>query len=160
MNLKLYTDIALRVMLHLGQRRGTRSSVGEIMAAHAISRSHITKVVHDLARAGFIASVRGHKGGIWLARPPEAINVGALVRHAEGNWDLLGCKACTISPQCGFNPLLAEALDAFLAVLDGYTLADVLAASPGESSLLATAAGGADNAIHPTGPDLEPGGQL
>ena len=85
------------------------------------------KVVNDLVNAGYLESVRGRNGGIRLARPPEEINVGALIRHTEDDFDLVGCGSCLIAPACGLTSVLDEALLAFLRVLDSYSLADVLA---------------------------------
>ena len=72
-----------------------------------------------------------------LARPPHEINVGALVRQTEDDFDLVGCGACVIAPACGLTSVLDEALLAFLKVLDGYSLADVLARKGDFSHLLA-----------------------
>src|SRR5690606_14712883 len=76
---------------------------------------------------GYLESVRGRNGGIRLARPPAGINVGALIRHTEDDFDLVGCGSCLIAPACGLTSVLDEALSAFLSVLDSYSLADVLA---------------------------------
>jgi Rrf2 family nitric oxide-sensitive transcriptional repressor len=125
MRLTLYTDYALRVLLFLAARPGELRSVGEIVRAYGISQSHVTKVVNDLANAGYLASVRGRSGGIRLARAPEEINVGAVVRHTESGFDLVDCPSCVIAPACGLTGVFAKAVAAFLEVLDGYTIADL-----------------------------------
>jgi len=84
------------------------------------------KVVNQLARSGYIESVRGRAGGIRLGRPPEEINIGGLVRQTEEGFDLVDCGSCIVAPACGLTGVLKEALGAFLAVLDRYTLADLL----------------------------------
>ena len=84
------------------------------------------KVVNDLARSGYIESVRGRGGGIRLGRAPEEINIGTLVRHTEGGFDLVDCASCVIAPACSLTGVLKEALCAFLAVLDRYSLADLM----------------------------------
>lgn len=127
MHLKVYTDIAMQAVMYLGREPERWSSIGELAKANGISRSHLIKVVNDLVLAGYLQSARGYKGGVRLGRAPGEINVGALVRHAERNWRLLDCAACQLEPQCGFSPILGEAIAAFFAVLDRYTLADVLA---------------------------------
>lgn len=127
MHLKVYTDVAMRAALYLGQQPGQWSSITEIASATGTSRSHLIKVVHDLAAAGFLQSARGYNGGVRLGAPPEQINVGQLIRHAERSWQLLDCAACQMALCCGFSPILNEAMTAFFKVLDGYTLADVLA---------------------------------
>jgi Rrf2 family nitric oxide-sensitive transcriptional repressor len=101
-------------------------SIAEISRAYGISQNHLMKVVHDLGKAGYIASARGRFGGIRLGRPPEEISVGAVVRHTEDGFDLADCDGCIIAPACGLTGALREALAAFMAVLDRYTLADLL----------------------------------
>jgi len=136
MRLTRYTDYAVRVLLYLGARPDRQCSIGEIADAYGISRNHLMKVVNDLANIGFVASSRGRGGGIRLGCAPEAINVGALVRHTEEGFDLVDCGSCLIAPACGLTGALHEALAAFMAVLDGYTLADLLAKRAEIGSLL------------------------
>jgi Rrf2 family nitric oxide-sensitive transcriptional repressor len=93
------------------------------------------KVVNDLANAGYITSLRGRSGGLKLGRPADAINIGEVVRHTEEGFDLVDCATCFIAPACGLNCALAEALAAFMAVLDGYTLADLIAKRDGIGKL-------------------------
>jgi Rrf2 family nitric oxide-sensitive transcriptional repressor len=126
MRLTRYTDYAMRVLLYLGARPERRCSIGEIAGAYGISQNHLMKVVNDLARAGYVASTRGRAGGIRLARAADEINVGEVVRHTEEGFDLADCANCFIAPACGLTGALAEALGAFMAVLDRYTLADLM----------------------------------
>lgn len=126
MRLTRYTDYAMRVLLFLGSRPERLCSIAEIARAYAISQNHLMKVVNDLVNAGYLQSVRGRSGGIRLARPPEKINIGALVRHTEDDFDLVGCGTCIIAPACGLTCVLDEALQSFLSVLDRYSLEDVL----------------------------------
>lgn len=125
MRLSRHTDYALRVLIHLAARPDRLASIAEIARAYAISENHLMKVVHMLGRAGFIRTVRGRGGGIALARAPEAIGIGDVVRHGEPDLNLAECGGCVIAPACGLNGALGEALGAFLAVLDRYTVADV-----------------------------------
>lgn len=126
MRLTRYTDYAMRVLLFLGSRPDQLCSIAEIARAYAISQNHLMKVVNDLVNAGYLQSVRGRSGGVRLARPPSEINIGALVRHTEDDFDLVGCGSCIIAPACGLTCVLDEALQSFLSVLDRYSLADVL----------------------------------
>jgi Rrf2 family transcriptional regulator, nitric oxide-sensitive transcriptional repressor len=127
MRLTRYTDYAMRVLLYLGARPGKVCSVSEMAAAYGISQNHLTKVVHDLGKAGYVLSVRGRFGGIQLARPAADINVGEVIRHTEEGFDLVDCPNCIIAPICGLSSSLNEALSAFMAVLDRKSLADLLA---------------------------------
>ena len=127
MKLTRYSDYALRVLMHLAARPDRLASIGEIARTYRISHNHLMKVVHDLRKAGFVAAVRGRSGGIRLGRQPELITVGEVIRHTEGGFDLVDCGSCVIAPACSLTGALREALLAFMAVLDGYTLADLVA---------------------------------
>jgi Rrf2 family nitric oxide-sensitive transcriptional repressor len=126
MRLTRYTDYALRVLTHLGAHSDRLCSIAEIARAYSISQNHLMKVVNDLAKAGFVESVRGRGGGIRLARPPAEIGLGTVVRHTEEGFDLVDCVGCVIAPACGITGVLREALGAFMAVLDRYTLEDLM----------------------------------
>lgn len=138
MRLTRYTDYAMRVLLYLGAKPEKVSSIGEIARAYGISQNHLMKVAHQLGKAGYVEGVRGRSGGIRLARPADKINVGAVVRGAEEGFDLVDCGNCLIAPACGLTGVLDEALAAFMAVLDRYTLADLLKKRSKLLSLFAT----------------------
>jgi Rrf2 family nitric oxide-sensitive transcriptional repressor len=127
MRLTRYSDYALRVLMHLAARPDRLASIGEIARTYKISHNHLMKVVHDLRKEGFVAAVRGRSGGIRLARKPEEITVGEVIRHTEGGFDLVDCGSCVIAPACALTGALHEALCAFMAVLDSYSLADLVA---------------------------------
>ncbi|HWW24374.1 MAG TPA: Rrf2 family transcriptional regulator [Caulobacter sp.] len=126
MRLTRYTDYAMRVLLHLAARDDGLASIGEIAALYKISQNHLMKVVQDLGKAGFVRTVRGRGGGVALARPPGQIVVGQVVRQTEDGFRLVDCTACVIAPACTLPRALNEATAAFLAVLDKYTLEDLL----------------------------------
>ncbi len=136
MRLTRYTDYAMRVLLFLGRNPDQQHSIAEISHAYGISRNHLMKLVSDLVAAGYLRSTRGRNGGIQLARPADQINIGAVVRHTEDEFDLVGCGTCIIAPACGLTSLLDEAVEAFMRVLDDHTLADVLARKQDFSFLL------------------------
>jgi len=137
MKLTLFTDYAMRVLFYLAARPDRLCSIAEVARAYGISQNHLMKVVNQLARAGYVESVRGRFGGIRLGKAPEAINVGALVRETEDGFDLVDCASCAIAPACGLTGVLKEALCAFLVVLDRYTLADLMARREDLAQLLA-----------------------
>jgi Rrf2 family transcriptional regulator, nitric oxide-sensitive transcriptional repressor len=126
MKLTRYTDYAMRVLMHLAARPDRLASIGEMARTYRISQNHLMKVVHDLRKVGYLDSVRGRSGGVRLARRPEDIRVGDVVRHTEGGFDLVDCGSCVIARACSLTGALHEALAAFMAVLDGYTLADLV----------------------------------
>lgn len=131
MQLTLYTDYSLRVLVYLGLKGEELSTISEIARHYGISRNHLVKVVHNLANHGFIQTSRGKGGGMRLGRRPEEVNIGAVVRHTEGNFNLVECfdaksSGCPITPICKLKGALSRAVKSFLSVLDGYSLADVL----------------------------------
>lgn len=127
MQLSLYTDYAFRLLIHVGSREPAElSSIHEISSVYNISRSHLMKIVQDLGRAGFLETVRGRNGGIRLGQPAKDISIGMLVRHTERGFDLVDCSTCLILPACSLPRMLSEAMQAFIDVLDKYTLADLL----------------------------------
>ncbi|MEH0198651.1 Rrf2 family transcriptional regulator [Caulobacter sp. CCNWLY153] len=125
MKLTRYTDYAVRTVIYLANNDGRLASIAEIARAYDISQNHLMKVVQQLAAAGFVETVRGRGGGLRLARPADQVNVGALVRETEGGFDLVDCSSCVAAAGCGLPRMLAEATRAFLAVLDGYSVADI-----------------------------------
>jgi Rrf2 family nitric oxide-sensitive transcriptional repressor len=129
--LTYYTDYSLRVLIFLAVQRRRISKIQEISDRFDISRNHLVKVVHNLARGGFIKSYRGKGGGIELARDPAQINIGEVVRYTEGPLQPVECfnperNQCVIMGACGLTHVLAEACDNFLSTLDRYTLQDLV----------------------------------
>jgi Rrf2 family nitric oxide-sensitive transcriptional repressor len=132
MRLTVYTDYALRVLMYLGVQPADRlATIGELASSYGVSRNHLMKVVHDLGVAGYVETVRGHKGGLRLKRRPQDIGLGEVIRHTEPDLDLVPCfgaqgGGCAITPGCRLRTALDRARAAFLEVLDGYTLADLV----------------------------------
>lgn len=140
MRLTRYTDYGLRVLLYLGMKREGLATVPEVAARYGISENHLTKIVHELGRLGHIRTVRGRNGGLALGRQPGEINLGMLVRQLESDMALVECfetgNTCPITSDCRLQKVLGQALAAFLAVLDGVTLADLLARPDGMMQVL------------------------
>ncbi len=132
MRLTLHTDYALRLLMLLALEPEGMHTTEEVARRFTISHNHLTKVAQTLVQAGFIDSQRGRGGGLRLAHAAEAINLGQVVRATEDGFTLVECFApasstCVLVPACGLAGPLAEALAAFMAVLDGYVLADMIA---------------------------------
>ncbi|MBS0446871.1 MAG: Rrf2 family transcriptional regulator [Proteobacteria bacterium] len=130
MKLTAFTDYSLRVLIYLAAQPERRATIAEISTAFDININHLTKVVHHLGKRGWVETVRGKGGGLTLAMPAGDISVGRVVRDAEGAAEPAECFAtehssCAIVQQCQLKGVLAEAVDAFYAVLDRHTLADI-----------------------------------
>ncbi|WP_332746179.1 Rrf2 family transcriptional regulator [Hydrogenophaga sp.] len=131
MKLTAFTDYSLRVLIYLAAQPQQRATIAEIATAFDVSENHLTKVVHCLGKNGWLANVRGKGGGLELAMPPELIGVGAVVRQTEGVAVVAECFSdkgnhCSITRVCRLRGVLGEAVEAFHAVLDRYTLADLV----------------------------------
>lgn len=128
------TDYALRLLMYLAQHPERLCTIAEVATVHGISEAHLMKITHQLALAGWIETVRGKGGGMHLAAPPEAINLGGVVRSMESDFQLVECfgpaNECSITRQCQLASVLQGALDGFMQHLDAHTLADLLPAKP------------------------------
>lgn len=126
MQLTRHTDYALRLLIYLADLDDGLTAIAEVAEAQNISRTHLMKIANQLAHAGFIEAQRGRSGGIRLARAPEAINLGDVVRVTERGCGLVDCSGCRLVRRCNLPGILARAEQAFNAVLDGYSLADLM----------------------------------
>lgn len=128
--LTLYSDYSVRVLMFLGIKEDGFGTIEEIAHQYDISRNHLMKVVHRLGQRGYIGTLRGRHGGMYLRQPARDVNLGTLIRETEPDFALAECfgqnNRCVITPACKLRYVLDEALQAFLTVLDRYTLADLL----------------------------------
>lgn len=145
MRLTLHTDFALRVLIQVALSEGELTTINDIAKSFDISKNHLMKVVNDLSQKGYLDTVRGRNGGIRLMRKPREINVGRVVRDTEDQLDVIGCLDqtgfCQIERVCVLRSVLRDATIAFLAVLDAYTLADLIKPHKALRSLLFAARG-------------------
>jgi Rrf2 family transcriptional regulator, nitric oxide-sensitive transcriptional repressor len=143
--LTVYTDYSLRVLLYLALKDDGPATIAEIAASYGISRTHLMKVAHQLGLAGYVTTVRGNKGGLRLARSPNQIVLGEVVRRTEPDLALAPCfaqpgAACVVDPSCVLKRALQDALHAFLSTLDAVTLADLIRPKAQLRDLLSIAA--------------------
>ncbi len=139
MQLTRYTDYSLRVLIYLAVSKEPRVTISDIAQRYNISRNHLVKVVHYLSTQGYLRTTRGRNGGMYLGKTPEEINLGQVVRHTEGTLEIIDCftpNHCTILSSCMLRNVLVEAQNSFMAVLDGYTLADLASNTEQLRSLL------------------------
>jgi Rrf2 family nitric oxide-sensitive transcriptional repressor len=134
MRLTAFTDYTLRTLTYLALRPGRMATIAEIASAYTVSANHLMKVVQQLALAGDIETVRGQHGGLRLARRPEHINIGAVVCRTEPDLAMAACfcgeERCAIQGECILARALDQAIAAFVAVLERYTLADLTQDAP------------------------------
>ena len=134
MRLTHWTDYTLRVLMYCAaqQERAQPVTITEIADSHAISRSHLTKIVQQLGVWGLLETTRGRGGGIRLLKGARDINIGSVVRQTETDFNMVECfdpllNQCGLSQRCKLKGLLHQATASYLAVLDGMTLQDLIA---------------------------------
>ena len=134
MRLTLHTDYALRVLVYVGARGGELVTISEIAESHGISKNHLTKVVHQLGRGGFLETVRGKYGGIRLLVEPQSLRLGDFIRRVEEDFTVVRClrdqgdHQCRIGATCLARDAFRQGVQAFFDSLNGVTLADMIAA--------------------------------
>ena len=131
MRLTAYTDYALRTLMHLGINRDRLVTIQDIADLHGISKNHLMKVAHQLGLSGMVETVRGRNGGLKLNREPADINIGEVVRKTETDFFMAECfdrkkDQCAYLPSCELKEVLRSATAAYLDVLDGVTLDDLI----------------------------------
>lgn len=146
MRLTNWSDYTLRVLMYCAAcaQREQPATVSEIAEAHGISRSHLTKIVMTLSGMGLLETTRGRGGGLRLLRPAKDIVLGDVIRHTETDFTLVECfdkalNTCKLDGHCRLKGTLRKALEAYLQVLDGVTLADLIAPMPTASGTKASA---------------------
>ena len=129
MRLTDFTDIGLRALMRLAGEPDRLFTTDELATELNVSRNHLTKIVSELARAGFILTQRGAGGGFRLARPAASITLGAVVRALEDRHALVQCfrtdgGGCSLTPKCRLKSKLKAAEEAFLSELDKTALSE------------------------------------
>lgn len=140
MKLTRHTDYALRILIYSAlQPQDQLISIQEVSDVYDLSRNHVMKIVQRLGQEGYLSTVRGKGGGFRMGRAAEDINLGVIVMMMESTMVLVDCDepVCRISPGCRLKGVLADAMSAFMAVLDSYTLADLIENRNELSGLLA-----------------------
>jgi Rrf2 family nitric oxide-sensitive transcriptional repressor len=132
MRLTAYTNYALRTLQLAALRTPDLVRIDEVVAIHGLKKPNIVKAVHELGREGYLVTQRGRGGGFKLAKQPESITVGEVVRLTEGDLDIVECfnpetNTCPLIGACRLSRKLHEATAAFMAVLDDLTIADIAA---------------------------------
>lgn len=132
MRLTDHTDYSLRTLIYVAVHPDELVHVQSVADAFGIPKNHLVKIVQKLGQFGFLHTVRGRAGGIRLGRPAVRIGLGEVVRAMEPDFAMVECfhdddNACVITQVCNLRGVLGEALRSYFAVLDKYTLADLVA---------------------------------
>ncbi len=135
MRLTAFTDYGLRMLMRMASTPERAFSTTELASEFGLSRHHLIKIMQRLAQGGIVATRRGSGGGAVLARAPDQIRLGEVVRLLEQGNALVTCFApgggdCTITGCCRLKGRLRAAEAAFLAELDRTTLAAIALPAP------------------------------
>ncbi|WP_299795838.1 Rrf2 family transcriptional regulator [uncultured Shewanella sp.] len=130
MQLTRYTDFGIRTLMYLAIQpdREELFRISEITEVFELSPNHVSKIVHHLGKLGYLETIRGKSGGFRLGMSPKDINIGKLVRVLENSLAPIDCSKpyCRFTPSCQLKGVLADAVAAYLAVIDAYTLEDIV----------------------------------
>jgi Rrf2 family transcriptional regulator, nitric oxide-sensitive transcriptional repressor len=131
MRLTVRTNLAMRTLMFCAVNKGRVVRKHEIAEACNASENHLAQVIHKLAQAGLITTVRGRSGGLVLQRDPAELQVGEVVRTFEGDVPLTECMEadkgnCPLVDCCSLKFAFSNALDAFYGALNRYTVADLI----------------------------------
>jgi len=132
MQLTLFSDYSLRMLIYLGLRRGEVVPIVEIAQAYGVSKHYMMKVMNELVQLGYIEAVRGRHGGVRLRKRPSDVRLGKLIRATEPGGGVLDCvehsaqSDCPIVGACQLRKVLGEAQGEFYRVLDRHTLAELI----------------------------------
>ncbi len=141
MRLNVQSDFALRLLMYLAVNPDSLCTIAEIATHYGISKNHLMKVAQALGHDSTVESIRGRAGGLRLGREPKEISVGGVVRQMEADFAIVECFQagkgnCLITPACRLTGVMSEAVGAFLAVLDRYSIADLVDNNPALADLL------------------------
>ena len=123
---------ALRIMVDVAQHDGEMPvSVREIAQRQDISGKYMEQIISVLTRSGLLRSIRGAQGGYHLAKSPEQITVGMILRAAEGSLAPVSCldediNHCEHAGRCTTLTIWQQLKDAIDNVVDNTTLADLI----------------------------------
>lgn len=131
MRLTSFTDYSVRVLMYVALKNGELASIREVSGIYEISSNHLMKVVHLLGKGDYLETIRGKNGGFRLGKEAKDINIGELIRYTEDDLNIVECFGnkegrCALKEECNFSNVMEEALDAFLATVDKYTLEDLV----------------------------------
>ncbi len=130
MKLTSYTNYALRSLQLAALNAPGLVRIDDVVKIHGLAKPHIRKIVHVLGQADLLVTHRGRSGGFQLSRPANTIVVGDVVRLTEGSMDVVECfdpktNTCPLIGVCKLSRAMQQATNAFMAVLDDLTIADI-----------------------------------
>jgi Rrf2 family protein len=137
MQLSMRTDYALRALFTLVEHYGGQPiPIIELARRNDIPKRFLEHIMLDLKERGWVDSVAGKRGGYRLARSPERITMGEVVRHFDGYLAPIACvsvsdyKRCSQEPVCRFRRVMLQSRNMVAQLMDKATLAEVMHGKP------------------------------
>lgn len=144
MRMTTRSNLAIRTLMFCAVNDNRIVRKHEAATACNASENHLAQVIHGLAVAGFLTTLRGRAGGLRLARPATQITVGEVVRRFEGGLPFAPCMEpggsdCPLAGSCRLTCVLTGALEAFYSALDRVTVDDLVRGNTALSGILRVA---------------------
>ena len=140
MKLSMKTDYALRALFTLVEYHGHGAArplpIRELARRNEVPKRFLEHIMLDMKARGWVKSTPGRFGGYVLARRPERISMGEVVRHFDGQLAPLACvsaehyRRCSQEPVCRFRRVLLDARNYATRLMDRSTLATIFAGQP------------------------------
>lgn len=137
MRISKKTDYALRALFTLVEHYGRGPiPIRELARRNDVPKRFLEQIVLDLKRQGWVDSLPGVRGGIFLAKPPAKITMGEVVRYFDGIIAPIGCvstsgyERCSQESVCRFRRVFLDARNYVTHLMDGATLESVAKGAP------------------------------
>jgi Rrf2 family protein len=125
-------EYALRALLVLGQQQGKVMTIQEISDKTLVTINYLEQILLQLKKFDFVKSKRGARGGYFLHKDTDQINIGEVIRNLEGPLSPMSCASitkyepCPLEEGCQLKPLWSLVRDTIAYVLERTTLEDLL----------------------------------
>ena len=107
-------------------REGTSVSAKVLEKEIGVSSKYLERIMRIMTGIGVVSANRGAQGGYFLARKPEEVTVGEIVRALEDDLEIIGCVKSDGCVKCASNGVWKKLYKGINDLLDGITLADML----------------------------------
>lgn len=122
----------LKMMFELAKKYGKGTmSLKDIAKNQQLSETYLEQLISHLRKAGFVNSIRGAQGGYELAKAPDEITVGCIIRTLEGPLAPSDCvlddePECSRAGYCVTRPIWEKIMESINSVIDSITLQDMI----------------------------------
>ncbi len=142
MRITMRTDLAIRILMACAVNAEAVLRRQDIARRCHASEHHMALIINRLARLGYVETLRGRHGGVRLGQSPATITIGGVFRALEADFPIAECftgqrSHCPLADHCKLRDALRAAQEAFIAVLDSWTLEDLVGDNAGLSTILA-----------------------